>query len=150
MVILLMGSAVNFASTSWYHTLFVTLPSFLSLDFVSSFGHALIWLWIFTLLAFFCIYELWRFTGGCKGARQEKRDEGQGYDREGAFDEGGGGQGRGWRDRRGYKIAVTFGASSLYLPLSKLAVGALAWTSDYWAVEDPCESLTVLVTCRPS
>lgn len=33
-------------------------------------------------------------------------------------------------------MAITFLATSLYLPLSKLAIGALAWTSDFWALAE--------------
>lgn len=131
MITLLTSSSSNSTSSTWYRAIFFTVPSAMSLDFVSAFGMAIFWLWVFTAIAAIVVYELFRFTGGWKGTTQEKRDEGEGFDREGA----GKREKRwwqGWRDSHGYKVTITFLATSFYLPLSKLAIGALFWTSDYW------------------
>lgn len=128
------ASSLSGSPSSWYNTLFYTFPSAISLDFVSAFGKAILWLWVFTGIAAVLVYELWRFTGGWGGPSSATRDEGEGFDREGA----GGGQGarkwwwKDWRQSYAYKVAITFIATSFYLPLSKLAIGALFWTSDYW------------------
>lgn len=138
MITLLVGSksTTSTTSSSWLH-IFVSIPRVVSLDFVSAFGMAVIWLWVFTFVALLSVYEFYRFTGGWRGHSQEVRDEGEGFDREGAFDKGGGGQRKGWRNSRGYKMFISFIVTSLYLPLSKISIGALAWTSDYWPVADP-------------
>lgn len=114
--------------------IFVTLPAVISLDFVSAFGHAIIWLWVFTLVAFFAVYELWRFTGKWSGVLHLQCDPGEGLDRDGS---GTAVCPTGWRNSRHYKMGITFLASALYLPLSKLAIGAMAWTSDFWPVPNP-------------
>ncbi|ORY68070.1 hypothetical protein BCR35DRAFT_326470 [Leucosporidium creatinivorum] len=136
MITLLTSSSSSSSSSTWYRAIFYTFPSAISLDFVSAFGMAILWLWVFTAIAAVVVYELFRFTGGWKGAAQKKRDEGEGFDREGV--------GKlkkhwwqGWRDSYGYKVTITFLATSFYLPLSKLAIGALFWTSDYWPVDNP-------------
>jgi hypothetical protein len=131
MITLLTSSSSSSTSSTWYRAIFYTVPSAISLDFVSAFGMAILWLWIFTAIAAVVVYELFRFTGGWKGTTQEKRDEGEGFDREGSGRERKFWW-RGWRDSHGYKVTITFLATSFYLPLSKLAIGALFWTSDYW------------------
>jgi hypothetical protein len=129
MVTLLMSAATsNLADQSWYRTLFVTVPSFVSLDFVSAFGKAILWFWVFTAIAGFVVYELYRFTGGWDGLKREKRDEGEGFDREDKGNE----KKKRWRNSYGYKMGITFVATSLYLPLSKVSIAALFWTADFW------------------
>ncbi|KAK4705968.1 hypothetical protein P7C70_g240, partial [Phenoliferia sp. Uapishka_3] len=135
MVSLIMsGSASSLVTTGWSKKVFVTLPAIISLDFVSAFGMALVWLWIFTGIALFAVYELWRFTGRFSSAPTTK-STGEGRDFEADSTE------RHFipriRNSRGYKITITFLATSLYLPLSKVAIGALAWTSDFWVVVNP-------------
>ncbi|KAH8913761.1 hypothetical protein BT69DRAFT_1306207 [Atractiella rhizophila] len=44
---------------------------------------------------------------------------------------------KGFRDARWYKITVVFIISSLYMPLSKISISALLWSSDFWAVSNP-------------
>lgn len=125
-------------------------------DFVSAFGSAIIWLWIFMLVAALGMYELWDFTGRWKGlitnsngsvGARDAKGAGEGFDCEsceGASSPFGRGVGdscgpttvRWWsriRSSRGYKIAITFLVTTLYLPLAKLGVAALVWDSDYWA-----------------
>lgn len=42
-----------------------------------------------------------------------------------------------WRDSRRWKVLVTFTATTLYLPLSKIAVDCLTWSSDLWQTAPP-------------
>lgn len=132
--LLLVGASntLGLENISALKIIFVTIPSILSLDFVSAFGHAIIWLWVFTLLTLVAVYELWRFTGGFK--TPSEKDLGEGLDGEGSNNcvkESGVAC---WRDTRGYKTGVTFFVTTMYLPLSKISIGALAWSSDYWAL----------------
>lgn len=104
---------------------------------------ALLWLWVFTVIAGFTLYELYRFTGGWGGQVKELRDLGEGFDREGLLEPGvscGGKERASWRNSRAYKMTITFLATSLYLPLSKIAISTLAWSSDLWIVPDPYTS----------
>ncbi|GAA5877534.1 hypothetical protein JCM3774_005898 [Rhodotorula dairenensis] len=117
-------------------TIFVTMPAFLSLDLVSAFGKALIFLFVLTLVTLAALYELMRFTGGWKGPSSglqgTKLDQGEGYDREGTAT-----RQESWRNSRVWRIVVTFWCTSVYLPLSKWAIGALVYTDDYWPVPNP-------------
>lgn len=139
-------------SSPWY---FRAL-SISSGDFVSAFGSAIIWLWIFMLVTALGMYELWNFTGRWKGlitnsngsvGARDAKGAGEGFDCEsceGVSSPFGRGVGDGcaprkvrwWtriRASRGYKIAITFLVTTLYLPLAKIGVAALVWESDYWA-----------------
>jgi hypothetical protein len=132
-----------------FRTLLVTVPSFLSLDFVSAFGQALIFLLVLTVVTLAALYELYRFTGGWAGPNgslgRGKLDLGEGYDREDLQE-----RRRSWRDSYGWKVAVTFWLSSIYLPLSKLAIQALAFTDDYWPVPNPYKLYDTDKPSRPS
>ncbi|GAA5904568.1 hypothetical protein JCM6882_004910 [Rhodosporidiobolus microsporus] len=125
------ASAPASSHPTLFRTLFVTVPSFLSLDFVAAFGQALVFLLVLTVLTLGALYELYRFTGGWHGPSGKlgrgKLDLGEGYDREDLRE-----RKKSWRDSYGWKVAVTFWCSSFYLPLSKLAISALVWGSDYW------------------
>ncbi|BGP20057.1 hypothetical protein JCM10213v2_008192 [Rhodosporidiobolus nylandii] len=131
-------SSATSAHSSLFRVLLVTVPSFLSLDFVSAFGSALAFLLVLTVLTLGALYELYRFTGGWAGPTGKlgkgKLDLGEGYDREDLSE-----QRKSWRNSYGWKVFCTFFCTSLYLPLSKLAVGALTWTDDYWPVTNPYE-----------
>uniref|UniRef100_A0A0K3CPE6 Uncharacterized protein n=1 Tax=Rhodotorula toruloides TaxID=5286 RepID=A0A0K3CPE6_RHOTO len=133
------SSSDNPSQQTLLRTLFVTVPSALSLDFVSAFGQALMFLLLLTLVTLLALYELYRFTGGWAGpaARRGARDHGEGYDREGADPIGGASRWLSWRNSYGWRVFVTFWCTSLYLPLSKLAIGALVYTDDYWPVSNP-------------
>lgn len=119
-------------------TVFLTVPAFLSLDLVSAFGNALIFLLALTLITFAALYEFMRFTGGWRGPKSRRRgahgtlDLGEGYDRDGMR-----ANRQPWRNSRGWRILVTFWCTSIYLPLSKLAIGALVFTDDYWPIANP-------------
>lgn len=134
LVTLLSSSVAKFSNASWFQTIFVTFPNFLSLNFVGAFGGAIMWLLIYTTVAAFCTYELWRFSGKWKGYRGESKDEGEGFDNESAFEKKG--FVKAMRSSRRYKMTITFLLSTLYLPLSKVAVGAISWSSDFWAVSN--------------
>ncbi|GAA6008193.1 hypothetical protein JCM10207_000034 [Rhodosporidiobolus poonsookiae] len=120
-----------------FRTLFITVPSFLSLDFVTPLAtgqtQALVLLLVLALITLAALFEFYLFTGGWHGPNgalgKGKLDLGEGYDREDL-----GEKKKSWRDSYAWKILVTFWITSLYLPLCKLAIGALFWTDDFWAV----------------
>lgn len=156
-----------FDRTSPKYVILTVVPSILGLDFVSAFGKAILWLWVFTLI---CFIACWEFrvmarevgsTGTRKGGRvghdAQAGHFSEGLDCEDVYNNSrtrsstttptvkkgfgpGGIPGWNWFSRlrrsRGYRITVIFLVTSLYLPLSKISIGALAWTSDYWAVEN--------------
>lgn len=111
-------------------SLLVTIPSALSLDFASTFGHAVLFLLVLTIFAFVALYEFYRFTGGWRGPStggSSHVDLGEGFDRQDMHV-----RGTKFRDRRGWKIGITFALTSLYLPLAKLSLSALVWDRGYW------------------
>ncbi|GAA5958608.1 hypothetical protein JCM3765_006695 [Sporobolomyces pararoseus] len=121
--------------SSTFRTLFITVPSALSLDFATAFGQAVLFLIVFTLFAFIALYEFYRFTGGWKGPSAatgggNEMDLGEGYDREDFHV-----RKTKFRDRKGWKILITFFLTTVYLPLSKLALSALFWERGYWPSE---------------
>ncbi|SCV68131.1 BQ2448_252 [Microbotryum intermedium] len=117
------------------------IPAIVSLDLVSAFGRAIMWYWIFTLVAVFLVYEVFRFTGGWF-MTQPCRAVGEGFDRVGLRDRKGNvGSTMKWRDSYAYRTTVTFLATSLYLPLSKIAIGSMVWSDDFWVVPDPFDGL---------
>jgi len=124
----------SLVETSTFRTLFITIPSALSLDFASAFGQALLFLFLLTFFAFLGLYEFYRFTGGWQGptgvVRRGETDLGEGYDREDLHV-----RKKRFRDRKGWRIAVTFFLTSIYLPLSKLSLSALFWERGYWPSE---------------
>ncbi|GAA5907037.1 uncharacterized protein JCM6883_006120 [Sporobolomyces salmoneus] len=129
------ASTHSLAENSTLRTVFITIPSALSLDFASAFGQALLFLFVLTFLAFLALYEFYRFTGGWGGPAADSSggnnlDLGEGYDREDLHV-----RRTKFRDRKGWKIAVTFFLTSIYLPLSKLSLSALFWERGYWPSE---------------
>ncbi|GAA5984952.1 hypothetical protein JCM11641_005596 [Rhodosporidiobolus odoratus] len=123
-------------STTLFRTFVIAIPSFLSFDFVSAFGQALLLLFLLTGITFLALYEFYRFTGGWAGPLgnlgRGKLDLGEGFDREDLQE-----RKRSFRASYAWKVGVTFWCTSIYLPLSKLAIGALLWTDDYWTVTNP-------------
>ena len=128
------------AESSTFRTIFITVPSALSLDFATAFDQALLFLIVFTLLAILALYEFYRFTGGWKGPSSNATegggkggrdiDLGEGYDREDLHV-----RKTKLRDRKGWKILITFFLTTIYLPLSKLSISALFWERGYWPSE---------------
>ena len=112
------------------------IPSVLGLDFVSAFGKAILWLWLFTMLCLIACWEFKTMVGGWGGPLGHQEDLGEGLDSEEIHIR----RQMGWptrvRKSRTYRICIIFLVTTFYLPLSKLSIGALAWTSDYWAVEN--------------
>lgn len=99
--------------------------AFLAGDFATAFGYALVWLFFFSAIALFAVYEIYRFSGGWQGIQEV---ESEGLDQESHCIP----CKTGWRDGTRYKTAITFIATTLYLPLSKLALDGLVWSRDYW------------------
>ena len=64
MCVLLSHSIAELSSQKWYQALFIDIPAAVGLDFVSIFDRAILWLWVFTAVAFWCLYEFYRLTGG--------------------------------------------------------------------------------------
>jgi len=114
-------------STSSVRNFFVhTLPSILALDFVSVFGKAIIFLcawFIVTMLG------LWRFQKMTSSYNPNRNVEGF--------------ESQPWiftSPSQGTKLAnivIVFILTSLYIPLSKLAIDTLAWNSSFWVVDNP-------------
>ncbi|GAA6010574.1 hypothetical protein JCM11491_002978 [Sporobolomyces phaffii] len=130
------GTAPN-ESPSTFRTVLITIPSAFSLDFASAFGHAFLFLLGFTSISFLALYEFYRFTGGWRGpsgtsGRGTDLDLGEGYDREDVHVRK---PKRRVRDGRRWKVLVTFYLTTIYLPLSKLALSALFWERGYWPSE---------------
>ncbi|CAO1630349.1 unnamed protein product [Parajaminaea phylloscopi] len=102
----------------------ITLPSLLALDFVSVFGLAVIFFLVWVLVMGLGLFYFWRMTSAYDANRDIQGFEGQPY----IFRS----------PKRGTKaanIAITFMLSTLYIPLSKLALEALTWSSDFWAID---------------
>ncbi|SNX85284.1 uncharacterized protein MEPE_03993 [Melanopsichium pennsylvanicum] len=103
-----------------------TLPAILGFDLVSVFGYAIIFFVIWIVIT---ALALWHFRRMTKAHNPNKTVEG--------FDS------QGWiykSSSRGTRFANTclvFVLGLLYLPLSKLAVDVLVWSSDFWPVPDP-------------
>lgn len=103
-----------------------TLPSILALDFVSVFGKAIVFLCAWFLVT---IIGLWRFQRMTSSYNPNRNIEGF--------------ESQPWiftSPSQGTKMAnivIVFILTSLYIPLSKLAIDALAWNSSFWVVENP-------------
>lgn len=127
----------------WKTVVLSVIPSVLGLDFVTAFGHAILWLWVFTLI---CFLLCWEFKIMVGGLTKKPESIGEGYENEQKTSLAArsakisGAAAGSWlsrlRRRRGYRIAVIFVITSLYVPLSKISIGALVWTSDFWAIEN--------------
>lgn len=116
------GSASTVFQAGWTKSIFVTLPAVVSLDFVSAFGLALVWLWVFTLVALFAVYELWMLTGRW-GPSSGSCDVGEGRD---AL-EGEAPCKVGFRNSRGYKVRSS--PSLLRFSGSRLTRNDTRWPS---------------------
>lgn len=100
---------------------FTTLPSILALDFVSVFGLAIVFFILWICITVLGLLWFWRMTSAYDPNRNIQGFEGQPY----IFRS----------PKRGTKAAniiVTFVLTTLYIPLSKLAVDALVWSADFW------------------
>ncbi|KAJ1043173.1 hypothetical protein NDA10_005586 [Ustilago hordei] len=113
-------------ASKFFKFLLQTLPAILAFDLVSVFGYAVIFFLIWILITALALWTFWRTT---KAHNPNKTLE--------AFDS------QGWiykSSSRGTRFANTclvFLLGLLYLPLSKLAIDALVWSSDFWPVANP-------------
>ncbi|SPO28705.1 uncharacterized protein UTRI_04583 [Ustilago trichophora] len=103
-----------------------TLPAVLGFDLVSVFGYAVVFFVVWIVITALALWRFWRMT---KAHNPNKTVEG--------FDS------QGWiyksasRGTRFANTCLVFVLGLLYLPLSKLAVDALVWSSDFWPVPNP-------------
>ncbi|EGG04727.1 uncharacterized protein MELLADRAFT_116992 [Melampsora larici-populina 98AG31] len=120
------------------NVLFGRIPAVVGLDFVSAFGKAVLWFWIFGCICALGLYEFYRLTGGWTGPQRRLSNSarfGEGFDMEDNFHNS---KIRStWRQSKTYITTLTFLLTSFYVPLSKISIGALAWTSDFWAIPNP-------------
>lgn len=137
------GSEVATEADRWQSIVFGKLPAILAFDFVSAFGKAILWFWLFNCIAFLAVWEFTCMSGGWKRMPDRGRDSGEGFDRE-ERDENLDQSGvcrrtvlQHIRQSRGYRIFVVFVGTTLYMPISKVCIGALVWSSDFWAIENP-------------
>ncbi|PWY99668.1 hypothetical protein BCV70DRAFT_148120, partial [Testicularia cyperi] len=103
-----------------------TLPAFLGFDLVSVFGYAVIFFLLWIVLTATALFFFWRMTRAYNPNRSVEGFDSQGWIYKSAS--------------RGTRLANTclvFVLGLLYLPLSKLAVDALVWSSDFWPVPNP-------------
>ncbi|KAH9812839.1 hypothetical protein DFH28DRAFT_395024 [Melampsora americana] len=118
--------------------LFGRIPAIVGLDFVGAFGKAVLWFWIFGCICSLGLYEFYRLTGGWKGPQKRLCNSarfGEGFDMEDNFHNSK--IKPTWRQSKTYITTITFLLTSFYVPLSKISIGALAWTSDFWAIPNP-------------
>ncbi|KAJ1033853.1 hypothetical protein NDA16_000061 [Ustilago loliicola] len=113
-------------ASKFFKFLLQTLPAVLGFDLVSVFGYAVIFFVVWIVITALALWRFWRMT---KAHNPNKTVEG--------FDS------QGWiykSSSRGTRFANTclvFVLGLLYLPLSKLAVDVLVWSSDFWPVPNP-------------
>lgn len=55
--------------------IFGKIPAIISLDLVGAFGKAILWFWIFGLIAGLGLYEFYRLTGGWRGPKGKSMDK---------------------------------------------------------------------------
>ena len=103
-----------------------TLPAVLGFDLVSVFGYAVIFFVVWIIITALCLWRFWRMT---KAHNPNKNVEG--YDSQGWIYKSAS------RGTRFANTCLVFVLGLLYLPLSKLAVDALVWSSDFWPVPNP-------------
>ncbi len=113
-------------ASKFFKFMLQTLPAILGFELVSVFGYAIIFFIIWILITALALWRFWRMT---KAHNPNKNVEG--------FDS------QGWiyksasRGTRFANTCLVFVLGLLYLPLSKLAVDALVWSSDFWPVPNP-------------
>lgn len=103
-----------------------TLPAVLGLDLVSVFGYAVVFFIVWIVITALALWRFWRMT---KAHNPNKTVEG--YDSQGWIYKSAS------RGTRFANTCLVFLLGLLYLPLSKLAVDALVWSSDFWPVPNP-------------
>jgi hypothetical protein len=128
------NGATEISHGTWRYYLFGLLPQLLGLDLISAFGRAILWMWVFNVFAAWSLFEFWKMT-------KDKLNEvqGEGFDHEDHLTdvETNKKAKTKWRKSRWYRITITFICTTLYVPLSKVSVDALVWSSDFWPVDNP-------------
>lgn len=115
------------ASDSLVRRIFLhIIPSLLAFDFVSVFGQSIIFLCAWMALTGLALWYFWRMTRVYDPNRDVEGFESQPW----IFTSPA-------RGTKAANITIVFILTSLYLPLSKLAVDALLWKSDFWPVANP-------------
>ncbi|CAD6574260.1 MAG: hypothetical protein CYPHOPRED_005388 [Cyphobasidiales sp. Tagirdzhanova-0007] len=101
------------------------IPSVLGLDFVSAFGKANVWLCVFCIICIIACWEFREMVGAFGRPLRAREDLGEGLD----FENASGRAKVSWikrvRKSRVWKISKVFLLTSLYVPQSKLSIGAL-------------------------
>jgi hypothetical protein len=118
--------------SGWRYYLFALLPEILGFDLISAFGKAILWFAIFVVFAAWALYE---FRAMTKDKLKEVRGEGFDHEDHLTAVETKKKAKTKWRHSRAYQITITFVCTTLYVPLSKVAVDALVWSSAFWPVE---------------
>ncbi|PWN50271.1 hypothetical protein IE53DRAFT_316116 [Violaceomyces palustris] len=106
-----------------------TVPSILGFDFVSVFGYSIIFFSTWIIITGLALWRFYKMTKAYDPNRNVEGFENQQW----IFS----------TPSRGTKVlntALVFILTLLYLPLSKLAVDALVWSSDFWVVDNPYTS----------
>lgn len=103
-----------------------TLPAVLGFDLVSVFGYAVIFFVVWIIITALALWRFWLMT---KAHNPNKTVEG--YDSQGWIYKSAS------RGTRFANTCLVFVLGLLYLPLSKLAIDALVWSSDFWPVPNP-------------
>lgn len=109
-----------------------TLPAFLALDFVSIFGLAIMWLLMWMAITAGGLFWFWKISSSYDPNRDIQGYEGQPYIFKSAK-----------RGSKALNIFITFVLTTLYMPLSKLALDTVFWSKDYWQVPDPYQGGTI-------
>ena len=106
--------------------IFLTLPNFLALDFVSVFGKAVIFFGVWIALTSLALIKFYRMTSAYDPNREVEGYDSQPY----LFTSPA-------RGTKVVNILVVFLLTGLYIPLTKLSIDALTWSSAWWVIPNP-------------
>ncbi|KDN51310.1 hypothetical protein K437DRAFT_221651 [Tilletiaria anomala UBC 951] len=117
---------VTQTSSTMARFIFLRLPQIIALDFVSVFGKAAIFFIIWIVFTTLALWRFYRMTSVSDPNREVEGYDSQPY----IFSS----------PKRGTKVAnifIVFVLTGLYIPLTKLSVDALTWSSAWWVVANP-------------
>ncbi|EST06865.1 hypothetical protein PSEUBRA_003659 [Kalmanozyma brasiliensis GHG001] len=120
------SSDPNSTASKIFKFLLQTMPAVLGFDLVSVFGYAVIFFVVWIVITALALWRFWRMT---KAHNPNKTVEG--YDSQGWIYKSAS------RGTRFANTCLVFVLGLLYLPLSKLAIDAIVWSSDFWPVPNP-------------
>ncbi|PWN32852.1 uncharacterized protein FA14DRAFT_110116, partial [Meira miltonrushii] len=129
---------INNNSLSADYMLLHVVPSFVALNFVSVFGAAVILLLIFTGIAALLLISFWRMTKRYNPNRTLQGFASQPW----IFRTLKPADGTHTAEIRFANVSVVMSLTVLYIPLSKLSVDALVWSSDYWPTHNRASTTT--------